>query len=124
VITCVVHLRHNGFVLRTLSPGIYRKYIITADSSLRISVFHIMMGVFEDLQTLDKLHCGTCQLSSLTAELGVYTYLSLTSIHASFDATRANQINVNISESTCPWYARIRQEVANAAISSSLPWAV
>jgi hypothetical protein len=66
MITCAE--RRYGFLLRTLPPNICRPYLATADMTVRSTVLRIL-GVSQDVQTLEQLNCAKRQLS-LPAEFG------------------------------------------------------
>jgi hypothetical protein len=55
MIMCAV--RRHGFLLRTLPPDICRPYLISVDRAVQTTVLRIL-GVSEDVQTLDKLNCA------------------------------------------------------------------
>jgi hypothetical protein len=119
-------VRRFWFLLRTLPPYIWRSYHATADRAVRTTLYRIL-GVSEDVQTIDKLNCAKRHLS-LPAEFGRFNVPSLEldaelAHFASFTATLANMINDHESESLGPLYGLIRQELLNVA-TSTLPWAV
>jgi hypothetical protein len=88
MIMCAV--RCYGFLLRTLLHDICRPYLVVPDRAVRIAAFQIL-GVSQDVQTLDHLNCAKRQLS-LPADLGGLNVPSLElDVHcASFNATLAN----------------------------------
>jgi hypothetical protein len=122
----VCDIRRYGLLLRTLPPDICRPYLATADRAVRTSVYRIL-GVSQDVQTLDQLNCAKCHLS-LPAEIGGLNVPSLEldaelAHYASFTATFANLIIDYKSESLCPLYGLTRKKLLNVA-TSTLPWAV
>jgi hypothetical protein len=109
MITCAV--RRYGFLLRTLPPSICRPYFSIANRAVRIAVFRIL-GVSQDVQTLDKLYCAKRQLS-LPAECGELNVPSLEldaehAHYALFNATLASMIIDYEPESLGPMYGLIR----------------
>jgi hypothetical protein len=125
MITCAVR-RYRFLLLTFPNHDICRLYLVIADISLRTAVFGIL-GVYQDVQTLDKLNCAKRQLS-LPAEFGGLTVPSLEldaayAQCASFTVTFANTITNYESESLGPMYGLIREELLNVA-NFPLPWAV
>jgi hypothetical protein len=117
-------VRRYGFLLRTLPPDICRPYLATAHRTVRTTVYRIILGVSQDVQTLDQLNCAMLKLS-LPAEFGGFNVPSLEldaepSHYASFNATLANLISDYESESLGPLYGLIRQELLNVD-TSTLP---
>jgi hypothetical protein len=55
MIMCAV--RCYGFLLRTLPPDICRPYLGVACRAVRTAVFVQILGVSQDVQTLDKVIC-------------------------------------------------------------------
>jgi hypothetical protein len=120
-----------GTPLWVLAPhpphAICRSYLDNADLAVRIAVFRIL-GVFHNVQTLDKLNCPKRELS-LPAEFGGLNLPSLEldaelDHYASFAATLANVINDYESESLGHMYGRIRQDELFYVVTSTKSWAV
>jgi hypothetical protein len=91
MIMCAV--RCYGFLLRTLLHDICRPYLVVPYRAVPIAAFQIL-GVSQDVQTLDHLNCAKRQLS-LPADLGGLNVPSLEldvepAHYASFNATLAN----------------------------------
>jgi hypothetical protein len=119
MITCAV--RRYGFLLRTLPHDICRLYLATPDIAVRTAVFRIL-GVSQDVHTLDQLNCAKRELS-LPAEFGGLNVPSLKldaapTHYTSFTATLANLITDYDSKSLGPMYGLIRQELLNVATST------
>jgi hypothetical protein len=124
MITCAI--RRYGFLLRTLPLDIYRPYLATTYRAVRSTFFRIL-GVSEDVQTLDQMNCAKRQLS-LPAEFWGLNVppLELDVEHAHYDsctATLAKIINDYESESLGPMYGLIQKELLHVA-TSTLPWAI
>jgi hypothetical protein len=104
-------VRRYGFLLRNLPPDICRSYLATADRAVR-TVVHRILGVFQDVQTLDKLNCAKRQLS-LAAEVGGLSNVRSLELdvepahYAPVTATLANAIIDYESESLGPMYGLI-----------------
>jgi hypothetical protein len=86
-----------------------------------------ILGVSQDIETLDKLNCAKRQLF-LPAQFGGLSVPSLElnakpAHYASFTATLANLIIDYESESLGSMYGFIRRELMNVA-TYTLPWAV
>jgi hypothetical protein len=123
MITCAV--RRCGFLLRTLPLDICRPYLFVADRAVCTTVLRIL-GVSQDLQTLDQVNCAKRHLS--LPEFGGLNVPSLEldvklAHYASFTATLANLIYHYESESLGPMNGLIRQEVLNV-VTSTLPCAI
>jgi hypothetical protein len=93
MITCAV--RRYGFLLRFFPPNICRPFLADEDIAVRTALFRIL-GVSQDVQTLDQLNCAKRQLF-LPAEFGGLNVPSLEldaapAYYASFIATLANMI--------------------------------
>jgi hypothetical protein len=93
MITCAV--RRYGFLLRTLPLDICRSYLFIANRAVRSNIFRIL-GVSQDVQTLDHLNHVTHQLP-VPAEFGGLNVPSLEldaehAHYASYTATFANVI--------------------------------
>jgi hypothetical protein len=124
MITCAV--RCYGFLLRTLPQNICRPYLATAYRVVHTAAYRIL-GVSQDVQTLDKLNCVKRKLS-LPVEFGGLNVPSLeldveSAHYTSFTATLANLVSDYESKSLGPMYGPIRQELVNVA-TSTLPWAL
>jgi hypothetical protein len=124
IISCAV--RRYWFFLRTFPLDICRPYLATANRAVRVAVFRIL-GVSQDVQTLDQLNCAKRQLS-LPANFGGLNVPSLEldaepAHYASFTATLANPITTYESESLGLMYGLNRHELLSVA-TSTLPWVV
>jgi hypothetical protein len=98
-------------LLRTFAHDICQSYLAIADRVVHITVYRIL-GVSQDVQTLNKLNCAKRMLPLPAVFKGLYLpSLELDAKHveyASFSATLAVLINDYESESLDNMYSLIR----------------